>query len=460
MEQDANGSAAAVTPAAAPEGQSEAAAAAQNQTGTAGSGQGTGQNATAPGKPYMLFETGAPTQQSGVPGIAFDFNYGARVTVPQGEYRVKFIDRDACLTLYDAPASGVICTSAKKYFINFRIEVYQKQQGQDKLIFAHDLDLKGKKVVIKFPTGILGDVLAWFPYAEVFRNKHGCRLYCALGEEMAELFKPAYRQINFIKPDAKIEDAYATYYMGIFFPCDDRVHQPSDFRVRGLHKNAAMILGLDEGTEAPDVYIKLTPKNRQRQIKEPYVCIAAQASGQAKYWNNGRGWINVVKYLKQKGYRVLCIDRDSIYGQGSRFNLIPYGAEDFTGQIPLQERIDLLQYADFFIGLSSGLSWVANGMGKPVIMISGFTLPLNEFYTPYRLINYHVCNGCWNDTTVTFDHHDFEWCPRHKGTDRQFECSRFITPEAVCSVIDRLMKDYGLNPLSINTNKSTKEQLR
>lgn len=348
----------------------------------------------------------------------------------------------------------------QKYFINFRIEVYQKQQGQDKLIFAHDLDLKGKKVVIKFPTGILGDVLAWFPYAEEFRKKHGCKVYCAMGEEMAELFKPAYRQINFIKPDAKIEDAYATYYMGIFFPCDDRVHQPSDFRVRGLHKNAAMILGLDEGTEAPDVYIKLTPKNRQRQIKEPYVCIAAQASGQAKYWNNGRGWINVVKYLKQKGYRVLCIDRDSIYGQGSRFNLIPYGAEDFTGQIPLQERIDLLQYADFFIGLSSGLSWVANGMGKPVIMISGFTLPLNEFYTPYRLINYHVCNGCWNDTTVTFDHHDFEWCPRHKGTDRQFECSRFITPEAVCSVIDRLMKDYGLNPLSINTNKSTKEQLR
>ena len=125
--------------------QSEAAAAAQSQTGTAGSGQGTGQNATAPGKPYILFETGAPTQQSGVPGIAFDFNYGARVTVPQGEYRVKFIDRDACLTLYDAPASGVICTSAKKYFINFRIEVYQKQQGQDKLIFAHDLDLKAKK---------------------------------------------------------------------------------------------------------------------------------------------------------------------------------------------------------------------------------------------------------------------------------------------------------------------------
>lgn len=398
-------------------------------------------------KPYMAFEAGPPTQKSGIEGIDFDFNNGARVTVPQGEYRVKFLDRNACLTLYDAPASGVICTSAKKYFINFRIEVYQKQNGEDKLIFAHDLDLKNKKVLIKFPTGILGDVLAWFPYAEEFRKKHGCQLYCAIGEEMEELFKPAYRRINFIKPDAKVEDAYATYYMGIFFPCDDRVHQPSDFRVRGLHKNAAMILGLDEGAEAPDVYVKLTPKNKQRKIKESYVCIAAQSSGQAKYWNNGMGWINVVKYLKQKGYRVLCIDRENVYGQNSRFNIIPYGAEDFTGQIPLQERIDLLYHADFFIGLSSGLSWVANGVGKPVIMISGFTLPFNEFKTPYRLINYHDCNGCWNDTTVTFDHHDFEWCPRHKGTERQFECSRFITPDAVCRTIDKLMADYGFNPL-------------
>ena len=392
--------------------------------------------------PYMIFNAGEVVQESGISGIKFDFNYGVRVTIPQGEYRVKFIDRDSCLTVYDAPASGVMVTSSKKYFVNFRIEVYEK----DKLIFAHDLNLQGKKVLIKFPVGILGDILAWFPYAEEFRRKHKCEVYCALAEDMAVLFKPAYPNLHYIKPDERPQGLYASYYLGIFFPCEDRMHQPADFRVRGLQKNAAMILGLDENAEPKDVYVKLLPKDKKRKIKEPYVCIAAQASSQAKYWNNGAGWISVVKYLKDKGYRVLCIDRESVYAMNSRFNIIPYGAEDFTGNIPLQERIDLLYHADFFIGLSSGLSWVANGVGKPVVMISGFTLPLNEFHTPYRLINYHVCNGCWNDTTVVFDHKDFEWCPRFKGTERQFECSRYITPEAVCKVIDRLMADYHFDP--------------
>ena len=36
--------------------------------------------------------------------------------------------------------------------------------------------------------------------------------------------------------------------------------------------------------------------------------------------------------------------------------------------------------------------------------------------------------------------------PALKGTERQFECSRYITPEAVNKVIDRLMEDYGLDP--------------
>ena len=45
-------------------------------------------------KPYMRFYAGPVTQDSGQPGIRFDFNYGARVEVPAGDYRVRFLDRE------------------------------------------------------------------------------------------------------------------------------------------------------------------------------------------------------------------------------------------------------------------------------------------------------------------------------------------------------------------------------
>ena len=79
-------------------------------------------------------------------------------------------------------------------------------------------------------------------------------------------------------------------------------------------------------------------------------------------------------------------------------------------------------------------------------MISGMSLALTEFPNKYRVQNFHVCNGCWNDTRITFDHKDFEWCPRHK-------CSRYITPEAVNKVIDRLIADYKLKPQKQAVNK-------
>ena len=145
-------------------------------------------------------------------------------------------------------------------------------------------------------------------------------------------------------------------------------------------------------------------------------------------------------HLKEKGYRVLCIDRESTYGSGFVWNHIPYGAEDFTGNRPLQERVELLEHAEFFVGLSSGLSWLAWGCRIPIVLISGFTLPSCEFHTPYRVINTHGCFGCWDDVNVLFDHHDFFWCPRHKGTDRQFECTKLITGQQVIVQIERLRK--------------------
>lgn len=388
-------------------------------------------------KQYVQFYPGPVVRETGIDGLKMDFNYGVRIQVPKGNYHVRFTDLDTSTILYDADASGVLVTSTKKYYINFLVEVWQ----DGKLVYTHKLDLAGKNVHIRYPVGTLGDIMAWFPYAEEFRKKHKCEIYCSMAEELAGLFKPAYPKLHFIKPDTMPPDCYATYYMGIFFPADDRFHQPVDHRIIGLQKNIPYILGLDVVEQRP-----ILTAFGERQIKEPYVCIAAQATSQAKYWNNPRGWIETVDYLKQLGYRVLCIDKEKCHGYGRRWNTIPYGAEDFTGDIPLQERVNVLKYADFFVGLSSGLSWLAWGTGVPVVMISGFSLPHYEFFTPYRVINFHVCNGCFSDSSEEFVHADFAWCPRHENTEREFECTRYISSGQVCQTIDRLMRDHKLDP--------------
>lgn len=388
-------------------------------------------------KNYFFINPGKITMEAGVEGIKFDFNYGVRVYVPKGNFRVRFIDLDTSTILYDAKASDAFITSTKKYYIRFRLEVYKNE----KLVFSHDHDLKGKNVLIRFPVGTIGDIMAWFPYARYFKEKHGCNLYCSMDKKLSTLFEPEYKEIKFLPPNDMPEDCYASYYMGIFFPADDRNHQPADFRIVGLQKNIPYILGLDVIERRPI----LTPK-KEREIKDPYVCIAVQATSQAKCWNNPSGWIEVVSYLKNLGYRVLCIDKEKVHGGGRFWNTIPYGAEDFTGDRPLQERVDLLGHADFFIGLSSGLSWIAWGSGTPVIMISGFTLPHNEFYTPYRVINFHVCTGCWTDSSEQFEHSNYTWCPRHENTERAFECTRFISSGQVISKIHQIMKEYQLDP--------------
>ena len=73
-----------------------------------------------------------------------------------------------------------------------------------------------------------------------------------------------------------------------------------------------------------------------------------------KMWNNPFGWREVVAHLKQRGYRVVCIDQKPVHGSGLLYTSIPHGAEDETGDRLLTERARWLKHADAFVGLSSG----------------------------------------------------------------------------------------------------------
>ncbi|MHC2434179.1 autotransporter strand-loop-strand O-heptosyltransferase [Bradyrhizobium sp. USDA 4451] len=370
-----------------------------------------------------------PTQEA-PRGIRFDFNDGCRVALPQSEHawKVRLSDLDTGNILFETEFNGGWVASAKKYYVRIRIDVWQR----DESVFVHDYSAADCEILVQFPVGTLGDLMGWFPYAVKFRERHHCKLTCAMGEKLIEIFRDAYPEITFVThEEVTPERYYATYSIGLFFEDKDFIYQPCDFRHVGLHRTAGYILGVDPTEARPHLVIE----NDERPIAEPYVCIAVQSTTQSKYWNNPDGWRSIVRFLREAGYRVVCIDQKPVHGHGLIWNHIPNGVEDETGEKPLAERIRYLRHAAFFIGLSSGLSWLAWAAGIPVVMISGFTHPTNEFHTPHRVINYHACNSCWNDVRVSFDHKDFLWCPRHKDTPRQFECTRLITVDQVKAAI-------------------------
>lgn len=387
-------------------------------------------------------QTGRPTQ-CGPRGIRFDFNHGARVQVlarAAGAWRVRLRDLDSGSVLLEDENQGALVTSSRRYYVRVGIEVWELDEaGNATEVLSHHYDASSKEVLIRLPVGTLGDTLGWFPYVARFAERHNARVTCAMSRPIIPLLQDAYPHIRFIPYDSQEEQqasrsAYATYSVALFFGDDATTHQPEDFRHVGLHRTAGHILGVGPQEEPP----RLVLPDESRPIPEPYVCIAVQSSMQCKSWNNPHGWRDVIRFLKALGFRVVCIDQRPVHGSGLVWNHIPHGVDDQTGDRPLTERARWLRHAEFFVGLSSGLSWLAWAAGTAVVLISGFTNPSNEFATPYRVINQGVCNSCWNDSGLVFNGKDPLWCPRHAGTLRQFECTKRISSEQVIATIRRM----------------------
>ena len=322
------------------------------------------------------------------------------------------------------------CMPNMKYFIDWEITVTDLSNNEESVI---NLDLNGKNVKIINDSPSLGDFIAWVPYVDKFQKTHNCKL--DFYTPNTDLFKEVYPNINFLTYNAvSLKEYYATYKLGCFMSDTSRQYSPKDYKLQSLQQITAEVLGF----EYEDIVPNKLKSTRGSTFSKKYVCIATQSTSQCKYWTS-EGWQKTVDYLKSLDYEVVCIDRYDSYGNGTTMNYIPNNCINKTGDIPLQDRIDDISNCEFFIGLSSGLSWLAWACHKPVIMISGFTKAFNEFANPYRVINESVCNGCWNNTNYKFDGGDWNWCPVNKNTEKQFECYKKIDFSMVKEKIDILI---------------------
>jgi len=186
-----------------------------------------------------------------------------------------------------------------------------------------------------------------------------------------------------------------------------------------------------------------------RPIKNKYVILGIHSTSQLKYWNHPDGlnsqmkspyWNELSSMLRKSGYTPVTIEKDELFGVEPYRNGLPSKANNKTG-VSLLDSINLLNHCEFFIGLSSGMAWLAHALGKKVAMISNFTEDWTEFDLSLddyiRITDKSVCHGCWNKINIdhTFNSSDWYWCPLHKDTERQFECHKSISVNDVVEKI-------------------------
>jgi autotransporter strand-loop-strand O-heptosyltransferase len=213
------------------------------------------------------------------------------------------------------------------------------------------------------------------------------------------------------------------YSIGWFYNQDKEPKEPN---LIPLQQTITNILGLNFTELKPIIKNPLHPK----LYKQKYVTIATNSTTGCKFWTK-EGWQELINYLHNLGYKVINVSKEDN----------PFKNANKIKNTSIYNTINVINHSEFFIGLSSGLSWLAWALGKEVVMISNFTEPDHEFTTNCtRIINKNVCNGCWNKSDFKFDKGDWNWCPLHRGTERQFECHKSITPEMVINQIQHLIK--------------------
>jgi cephalosporin hydroxylase len=237
--------------------------------------------------------------------------------------------------------------------------------------------------------------------------------------------------MEFVEPGSVVHNIYATYNVGWFYEGENfnKFMHPSNFRYNPMQQTATDILGLEYKPVKP----KLKTDLGERPIEEPYVCFGIHATAQTKYWNNPTGWQELADYFRSKGKKIVVVSKE---GNGYMNNYYPTDVLEVQGERTLENTMRYLQHSEMFIGVGSGLSWLSWGMDIPTVLISGFSWPSTEILDDnlIRVFKGGGCTGCFNRHRL--DAGNWNWCPEHENTPRQFECSKKITANDVIQQIE------------------------
>lgn len=343
---------------------------------------------------------------------------GPRVEIKGDEgrnYFIEFIDGEGKVRFSDTISNNMWTSCGIKYFVPWTIRI----NGE----IVDKLDLTNKRVLISFESKSIGDTIAWAPYAIELMNEKKCQVILSTFHNEWFEGSDSYKNIEFIKPGQSV-NCDVIYRLG-WFRDDNQgwknfnLH-PNQPNLIPLQKTATDILGL----EFKEVNHGLNYKPKKRPIEPKYVVFGPQSTAGCKEWPL-ENWVSLTKMVRDMGYEVVILSLQNYHIKDTISNTARGWNEVF----------DCLYHSEFFIGLSSGLSWVNWALNKKTVMIGGFSENDHEFLNNVIRVSNNICIKCWNDPVLVFDSGDWDWCPVYKGTERQHICQKSITPLQVFNLL-------------------------
>ena len=314
------------------------------------------------------------------------------------DFDVQFIDQEGICHYRNTIKSNSWVRLNRQYFTPWRIKVFELGE----LIYDYKFSLKGHRVFISISSSSLGDTIAWAPYVLEFKKKHECEVILStFWNKILDM-----PEVELVEPGTRVNNIFAQYNIGWYYDSNREPALPNTVK---LQQAATNILGLDFQEIKPKIKYEIGNNKYGK-----YVTIATNSTSGCKFWTR-EGWQEVINFLHENGYRVINVSKEDN----------PFDNCEKIDDISIENTMSVIHHSAFFIGLSSGISWLAWALGKEVVMISNFTQEDHEFDC-IRVTKKDVCHGCWNEPGVKFDAGDWEWC-KHKNTPRQFECHRSIS---------------------------------
>jgi len=343
---------------------------------------------------------------------------GPRVEIKGNEgrkYFIEFIDGNGNVKYSDTISNNMWTACGIKYYVPWTIRINGEVVDQ--------FNIENKTVLISFESKSVGDTIAWAPYAIELMRQKNCKVILSTFHNEWFEGSESYKDIKFIKPGQSV-NCDVIYKLGWFRDKNNgwknfNLH-PNQPNLIPLQKTATDILGLD----FKEVNHGLNFKPSKKPIDSKYVVFGPQSTAGCKEWVF-ENWVTLSKMVRELGYEVVIL------------SLKDYKIKD-TISITSKDWNDVfscLYHSEFFIGLSSGLSWVNWALNKKTVMIAGFSETDHEFTTNVIRVSNDICIKCWNDPVLVFNSGDWDWCPVYQNTERQHICQKSITPLQVFNLL-------------------------